>query len=100
MTGVSKSQVSRLCGEIHGRVKSCFERPIKGHWPYLWIDATYVKVREGGRIVSVAVMIVVAVNTHERREVLGQAIGPSEAEQQHSGRERRLHQAKGHYRFS
>src|SRR5919109_1074715 len=56
------------------------ERPIEGDWPYLWIDATYVKVREAGRIVSVAVTIAVAVNTDGRREVLGMAIGASEAE--------------------
>jgi hypothetical protein len=53
--GVSKSQVSRLCEEIDGRVKTFLERPIEGDWPYLWIDATYLKVRRGGRIVSVAV---------------------------------------------
>jgi putative transposase len=51
-----------------------------GQWPYLWIDATYVKVREAGRIVSVAVTIAVAVNTDGRREVLGMAIGASAAE--------------------
>ena len=80
MSGISKSQVSRLCEEIDVRVKEFLERPIEGQWPYLWIDATYVKVREGGRIVSVAVIIAVAVNTDGRREVLGLAIGPSEAE--------------------
>ena len=80
MTGISKSQVSRLCEDIDDRVKTFLERPIEGHWPYLWIDATYVKVREGGRIVSVAVIIAVAVNTDGRREVLGLAVGPSEAE--------------------
>ena len=56
------------------------DRPIEGHWPYLWIDATYVKVREGGGIISVAVIIAVAANTDGRREVLGMAVGPSEAE--------------------
>ena len=80
MTGISKSQVSRLCAEIDERVRSFLERPIEGDWPYLWIDATYVKVREAGRIVSVAVTIAVAVNTDGRREVLGMAIGASEAE--------------------
>ena len=63
MTGISKSQVSRLCEEIDERVNAFLERPIEGDWPYLWIDATYVKVREGGRIVSVAAIIAVAVNT-------------------------------------
>jgi putative transposase len=72
--------VSRLCAEIDERVRTFLERPIEGDWPYLWIDATYVKVREAGRIVSVAVTIAVAVNTDGRREVLGMAIGASEAE--------------------
>jgi len=80
MSGISKSQVSRLCEDIDSRVKTFLERPIEGSWPYLWIDATYVKVREGGRIVSVAVIIAVAVNTDGRREVLGMAVGASEAE--------------------
>jgi len=80
MSGISKSQVSRLCEEIDDRVKAFLERPIEGHWPYLWIDATYVKVREAGRIISVAVIIAVAVNTDGRREVIGLAVGPSEAE--------------------
>jgi Transposase and inactivated derivatives len=57
MSGISKSQVSRLCAEIDERVHAFLERPIEGDWPYLWIDATYLKVREAGRIVSVAVII-------------------------------------------
>ena len=80
MTGISKSQVSRLCEEIDGRVKEFLNRPIEGSWPYVWIDATYVKVREGGRIISVATIVAVGVNTDGRREVLGKALGPSEAE--------------------
>jgi len=80
MTGISKSQVSRLCGEIDERVHAFLDRPIEGDWPYLWIDATYVKAREAGRIVSKAVIIAVAVNTDGVREVLGMAVGPSEAE--------------------
>ena len=80
MTGISKSQVSRLCEDIDVRVKTFLERPIEGSWPYLWIDATYIKVREGGRIVSVAVIIAVGANTDGRREVLGMAVGASEAE--------------------
>ena len=55
-------------------------RPIEGAWPYLWIDATYLKSRQAGRIVSVAVIIAVGVNTDGRREVLGVATGASEAE--------------------
>jgi transposase-like protein len=80
MDGVSKSQVSRLCAEIDERVRDFLGRPIEGDWPYLWLDATYVKVREAGRIVPVAVTIAVGVNADGRREVLGMAIGSSEAE--------------------
>ena len=63
MSGISKSQVSRLCMEIDEKMKAFLDRPIEGDWPYLWTDATYVKVRSNGR-----------------REVLGMVIGPSEAE--------------------
>jgi putative transposase len=80
MTGISKSQVSRLCEDIDEKVKAFLNRPLEGDWPYLWIDATYLKVRQSGRIVSVAVIIAVGVNSDGRREVLGMAIGPSEAE--------------------
>ena len=79
-TGISKSQVSRLCEDIDERVQAFLNRPIEGRWPYLWIDATYLKSRQGGRIVSVAVIVAVGVNTDGRREVLGVATGPSEAE--------------------
>jgi putative transposase len=80
MDGISKSQVSRLCEEIDEKVKPFLGRPIEGDWPYVWLDATYVKVRRGGRIVSVAVAIAIAVNGDGRREVLGLDICPSEAE--------------------
>lgn len=79
-SGVSKSQVSRLCAEIDERVNAFLGRPIEGDWPYLWIDATYVKVRQEGRIVSVATIIAVGVNADGRREVLGMDVGASEAE--------------------
>jgi putative transposase len=80
MTGISKSQVSRLCGEIDDKIAGFLDRPLEGEWPYLWLDATYVKVRQDGRIVSVAVIVAVGVNGDGRREVLGMAVGPSEAE--------------------
>ena len=80
MSGISKSQVSRLCEEIDERVKAFLDRPLEGDWPYLWLDATYIKVRQAGRIVSVAAIVAVAVNAQGRREVLGLATGPSEAE--------------------
>jgi putative transposase len=79
-SGISKSQVSRLCEEIDGRVNAFLARPLEGEWPYLWIDATYLKTREAGRIVSTAVILAVGVNADGRREVLGVATGASEAE--------------------
>jgi putative transposase len=78
--GMSKSQVSRLCAEIDVRVNAFLSRPLEGAWPYLWLDATYLKVRDGGRIVSRAVIVAVAVNDDGKREVLGIATGLSEAE--------------------
>lgn len=80
MSGVSKSQVSRLCAELDERVGAFLNRQIEGDWPYLWIDATYVKTREAGRIVSVAVIVAVGVSTEGQREVLGIKVGASEAE--------------------
>jgi putative transposase len=80
LAGISKSQVSKLCKDIDERVTAFLERPIEGEWPYLWLDATYLKVREGGRIVSVAAIIAVAVSIDGRREIIGLGIGPSEAE--------------------
>jgi putative transposase len=75
MTGISKSQVSRLCEEIDEKVKVFLSRPLEGDWPYLWIDATYLKVRQSGRIVSVAAIVAVGVNSDGRRESLGMDIG-------------------------
>jgi putative transposase len=80
LSGISKSQVSRLCREIDERVNAFLERPLEAEWPYLWLDATYLKAREGGRVVSVAAIIAVAVDTDGRREIVGLSIGPSEAE--------------------
>jgi putative transposase len=80
MTGISKSQVSRLCSEIDGKIAAFLDRPLEGEWPYIWLDATYVKARCDGRVVSVAVIVAVGVNGDGRREVLGLAIGASEGE--------------------
>jgi hypothetical protein len=85
----SKSQVSRLCEEIDERVKPFLGRPIEGDWPYVWLDATYLKARRGGRIVSAAAVIAIGVNGDGRREVLGLDICPSEAEAQQSAETRR-----------
>jgi transposase-like protein len=80
MEGISKSQVSRLCGEIDAQMHAFLARPIEGDWPYLWLDATYVKVRRDHHIVSVAIIVAFGVNTDGRREVLGMTVGHSEAE--------------------
>jgi transposase-like protein len=78
--GISKSTVSKLCKEIDERVNAFLDRPLEGEWPYLWLDATYLKVREGGRIISVAAIIAVAVDAEGRREIVGLHLGPSEAQ--------------------
>jgi transposase-like protein len=80
MTGISKSQVSRLCAEIDDKVATFLNRPLEGEWPYIRLDATYLKQRQDGRIVSVAVVVATGVNTDGRREVLGMDVGASEAE--------------------
>ena len=80
LSGISKSTVSKLCKDIDERVGEFLNRPLTGEWPYLWLDATYLKVRQGGRIVPVAAIIAVAANTEGRREIIGLGIGPSEAE--------------------
>jgi putative transposase len=80
MTGISKSQVSRLCAELDERVEAFLSREIRGQWPYLWLDATYVKSRERGAVDSQAVVVAVAVNAEGRRETLGMAVGPAETE--------------------
>jgi putative transposase len=80
LSGIGKSTVSKLCKEIDERVNAFLERPLAGEWPYLWLDATYLRVREGGRIVSAAAIIAVAVDAEGRREIVGLHLGPSEAE--------------------
>ena len=80
LSGIGKSTVSKLCKDIDERVNAFLDRPLEGEWPYLWLDATYLKVREGGRIVSVAAIIAVAVDTEGRREIVGLGLGSSEAE--------------------
>ena len=79
LSGISKSTVSKLCKDIDERVMAFLDRPLEGDWPYLWLDATYLRQREGGRIVSVAAIIAVACNAEGRRQIVGLHIGPSEA---------------------
>jgi len=80
MTGMSKSQVSALCRDIDERVDSFLNRPLEGEWPYLWLDATYLKVRPCGRVVSIAAIIACGMNQDGRREILGLGLGESEAQ--------------------
>ncbi len=74
MTGISRSQVSSICRGINERMQAFLQRPLEGESPYLWLDATYVKVRKNGRVVSVAVIIACAVNSDGRREIIGMGI--------------------------
>lgn len=78
MIGISKSQVSRLCQELDGVITAFRCRRLDGAYPYLWLDATFVKARQDGRVVSMAVVIAVGVRASGEREVLGFDVGPSE----------------------
>ena len=78
MTGISKSQVSRLCQALDGEVERFRTRRLEGPYPYVWLDATFVKVRDQGRVVSMAVVIAIGVRASGEREVLGLDVGPSE----------------------
>ncbi|MCC7369875.1 MAG: IS256 family transposase [Chloroflexi bacterium] len=78
LDGISKSQVSRLCETLDEEVERFRGRPLETAYPYVWLDATYVKARDGGRVVSTAVVIAIGVNDAGQREVLGLDVGPSE----------------------
>jgi putative transposase len=80
LTGISRSTVSKLCKDIDERVSAFLDRPLSGEWPYLWLAATYLRQRGGGRVVSVAAIIAVACDAEGRRQIVGLHIGPSEAE--------------------
>ena len=67
MSGISKSQVSKLCGELDERVQGFLKRELAGQWPYVWLDATYLKSRENGHVVSRALVVAVGVNQEGRR---------------------------------
>ncbi len=77
MTGISKSQVSRICTELDEEVERFRNRPLEGKYPYVWLDATFVKARQQGRVVSQAV-VAIGVSAEGTREVLGLDVGPSE----------------------
>jgi transposase-like protein len=78
MHGISKSQVSRLCQALDAEVERFRTRRLDGSYPYVWLDATFLKVRKDGRVVSMAVVIAIGVNERGEREVLGLDVGPSE----------------------
>jgi transposase-like protein len=78
MDGISKSQVSRMCQALDEEVERFRSRPLTAPYPYLWLDATFVKVRDDGRVVSQAVVVAVGVTAAGVREVLGCDVGPSE----------------------
>src|SRR5438876_563867 len=79
MQGISKSQVSRLCAELDKEVARFRTRRLEGPYPYVWLDGTFVKVRDNGRVVSQAIVIAIAVTANGEREVLGLDVGPSES---------------------
>jgi transposase-like protein len=79
LAGMSKSQVSVLCAELDGEVERFRSRPLTAAYPYVWLDATFVKVRREGRVVSAALVLATGVNARRGlREVLGLDLGPSE----------------------
>lgn len=80
-TGISKSEVSRLVQEVGERVAEFLERRLESEFPYVWLDATYSKVRDGGRIVSKAAVVAVGLSKEGRREILGMRVGHAETEE-------------------
>jgi transposase-like protein len=79
MQGISKSQVSRLCAELDQEVERFRTRRLVGPYPYVWLDGTFVKVRDNGRVVSQAIVIAIGVTATGEREVLGLDVGPTES---------------------
>jgi putative transposase len=78
-SGISKSEVSRICGELDESLQAFRDRPLdRVEFPYVFLDATYVKARSGGRIVSKAVIVATGVSRTGDREVLGVEVGDSE----------------------
>ncbi len=79
--GISRSEVSRICKVLDDEVRDFLARPIEQECPYLWLDATFHKVREAGRVISVATVVAIGVTRTGERTVLGAATGPSEDHQ-------------------
>ena len=80
LTGIDKSQVSRICKSLDAVVQEFRNRPLEGRYPYVWLDATFLKVRQNHRIVSQAVVLAIGVTELGEREVLGFALGASETQ--------------------
>ena len=78
LTGIDKSKVSRICRELDVFVDAFRNRPLEGSYPYLWLDALYLKVRQDHRIVSQALIVAIAVRDTGDREILGVSLGQSE----------------------
>lgn len=78
ISGISKSEVSRLCAELDEKVDAFLNRPLEGHYPYVWLDAKYIKVREDDRVINMALVVAIGVNEAGDREVLGIDVGLSE----------------------
>lgn len=78
LDGMSKSEVSRICGELDPLVEAFRTRPIAGDHPYVWLDATYHKVRIEGRVVSQATVVAIGVTADGERQILGVDVGASE----------------------
>jgi putative transposase len=76
--GLSKSEVSRICAELDTAVEAFRARPLSGEYPYVWVDATYHKVRVDGRVTSQATVVAIGVSSDGERHVLGIDVGPSE----------------------
>ena len=78
LKGISKDQVSRICKELDGQVTAFRTRQLDAEYPYLMLDATFEKVRENGRVISMAVLIATGVKATGEREVVGVDVGPAE----------------------
>ena len=80
-SGISKSEVSRMVVELDADLAAFRERRLDGlRYPYLWLDAQYEKVRDGGRVVNAAFLVAIAANERGEREVLGCAVAAAESE--------------------
>ena len=80
LTGIDKSKVSRVCKELDEGVEEFRNRPLEADYPYLWLDALYLKVRQNHRIVNMAVVIAIGVRESGEREILAVDVGASEDE--------------------